>query len=245
MTGRETINSKLAQKRKVLFLSLFIIPIMCCLGIFFSSHSISAILSAFLPVMIALCYVTWLYYQLMSVTCPFCQNSIPWEYGDNFKLLSNDCKFCPCCRAAFDDQVNDESKHNSSEILRQHKLDEQDVNDKTTGRYAVNKMISKNRLKNLIISLAIMVPTFIFGYLSWNSINTTLSLCLVVLLFLLIIKLLINALSYASCPFCGKKILLSIKETDKWKLAKDFLFCQKCGTPIDNQLPDESQKQFK
>ena len=238
MTGREIINSKLAKIRKLLLLTLFIIPIMLCLGIFFSTHSVPDILSVFVPVMIGWCYVTWLYYQLISVTCPFCQNSIPWEYGDNFKLLSNDYKFCPCCRAAFDDQVNDESKNCSSEILQQHKPDKQDANDKTTGRYAVNKMISKNRLKNLIISLAILAPAFIFVYLSWNSINKTFLLFLVVLLVLLIEKLLINVLSFASCPFCGKKLLLSIKDGDKWKLAKDFLFCQKCRTPIDDPLPE-------
>ena len=236
MTGREVINSKLIQTRKVLLLVLFIIPIMFCFGIFFSKHSVSDLLSVIFPILTGSSYVIWLYYQAIAIPCPFCDKKIPWEYSGNFRLLSNDYKYCPYCRAMFDGDVNDGSKKTISDMLQKHKLDNKDVSNKTTGRNAINAIISRNRFKGLIVSLAILTPMIVVGYHWPDSISKTFLVWVVSLGVCLNVRVLVNASSRATCPFCGKRIHLLMKGGDKWKLGNDFLFCQKCGVPVDEQL---------
>jgi hypothetical protein len=235
MTGREVINSKLVQIRKILFLALFIIPIIFCLSLFFSKHSVSNLLSSFIPIAIGSSYIIWLYYQAITIPCPFCDKKIPWEYSDNFKLLSNDYKYCPYCRTIFDEEVNDESKINSPDNLQKYNIDNQNVKNKMTGRNAINATLSRNRFRGFI-SIAIILLMIAIGHHWWESFNTTFSVWVFSLVCCLIIKFFINLSSWALCPFCGKRICLLIRENDKWKLGSDFLFCQKCGVSIDEQL---------
>ena len=234
MTGRAIINSKLVQIRKFLLLGLLIIPIMFCLGILFSKLSIFNILSVFFPMTIGSGYTIWLYYRVISVPCPFCDEKIPWDFkGYEFRLLSTNYKYCPYCRGEFDEQVNEGSKKSGSDNLSKMKAGEQHEKDNVTGRTVINSNISKSRFKSLIGIIVILLP--IFG-LYWMGVNNMYMVWMISLGFCLVIKLMVNTLSWTECPFCGERICLTIKENDKWKLSRDFLFCQHCGVSIDQQF---------
>lgn len=235
MTGREVINSKLVQIRKYLFFALFIIPIMFCLALFFSKHSAFNILSIFFPIAIGLSYNIWLIYRTISVPCPFCDKKISWDFQEyDFRLLSNDYKYCPYCRTEFDEQVNEGSKKSSSDNLQKIKVDKRNEKSHMTGRDVINANISKIRFKCLIASIAIF--SVILGFYWWVSINGLYLVWMISLGYCLIVKLYFNASSWTACPFCEKRICSSLKENDKWKLGRDFLFCQRCGASIDQQF---------
>ena len=234
MTGREVINSKLVQIRRFLFLGLLAIPIVFCLSLIFGKHSAANLLSAFFPLAVVPSYGIWVFYRTIFVQCPFCNKKIPWDFNEHdFRLLSNDYKYCPYCRSGLDGQVNEETKRNCSDNLQKPEAGKQ--NNSMTGRIAINANISKKRVKHFIVSGVIGLALLSFFW--WGSIDSTYLLWMTILGLCLVIGLLVNALSWTKCPFCGKRICLSIKD-DKWKLEMDFLFCHCCGAPIDQQLYD-------
>ena len=231
MTGREIINSKLAQRRKFFILALFIVPIMLCLCTIFSKHSITNTLSVVFPISIVLCYAILLFYRVFSVSCPFCKENLPLNYNEwHCRILSDDYKYCPYCCSGFNEQVNEKTLTCNSDDMQKLDTNEQEEKKHLTGRDLINAKISKTKNISFLISIVVII---FLGYLFINKIYSIWMMCLGVCF---VITLLVKALSWSVCPFCDKKLCLSITEDSKWKLERKYLFCHNCGVSIDQQL---------